>query len=247
MPHGLCIFDSRRRLLLSNARYAEMYRLPSGLLTPGTPLESIVAYRQRIGNAPVDFPSYASHDGIEFNREGNSIFEVKLQDRRTIRINHLVLQSGGYVATHEDISDAVRSEERFRSIFEAVGEGIFIFDATTRTLVEINEPGCLMLGCSAAELIGSDIRALSSGVSPYTRQGAEEWITKAATSGLPQRFAWQCKTKAGRLFPVEISMRFASISGQPVVLAIVLDLTERDAVRGTPPAFAKSRSDRSAD
>src|SRR5262245_45470343 len=54
VPHGLCMFDADRRLLMSNSRYAEMYRLPPELLVPGTALESIIAYRHKIGNGPVD-------------------------------------------------------------------------------------------------------------------------------------------------------------------------------------------------
>ena len=53
---------------------------------------------------------------------------------------------------------------------------------------------------------------------------------KAAATGLPQRFEWHCKTKDGRLFWAEISIRFASISGQDTVLAIVHDVTGRLAV-----------------
>jgi PAS domain-containing protein len=109
MPHGLCMFDADRRLVLNNSRYAEMYSLPPNLLVPGTSLESIIAYRNQIGNAPLDFPGYASHDGIEFKQEGNSLFEFMLEDGRTIRVNHLVLKDGGYVATHEDITKAVLS------------------------------------------------------------------------------------------------------------------------------------------
>ena len=225
------MFDADKCLLLSNARYGEMYRLPPELLAPGTPLAEIIAYRREIGNAPLDFPSYATHDGIDFNKEGNSLFEFMLQDGRTIRINHRVLKSGGYVATHEDVTDAVRSEDRFRSIFNAVSEGIFILDATTATFIEVNQPGCLMLGYAAEELIGKDIAALSSNVAPFTRAGLVAWITKAAVAtGEPQRFDWQSKARDGRIFPVQISMRFASIGGREAVLAVVRDLTEREAI-----------------
>jgi PAS domain S-box-containing protein len=228
VPHGLCIFDADRRLLVSNSRYGEMYRLPPELLLPGTPLAKIVAYRAQIGNAPVNFPGYATHDGIDFNKEGNSLFEFRLQDGRTVRVNHLALKDGGYVATHEDVSAAVRNEARFRSIFDAVSDGIFILDAASATFIEVNKPGCLMLGYTAEELVGKDVQALSSEVAPYTRPGIVEWIQKAGATGQPQRFDWQSKSKDGRLFPVQISMRFGSIGGDEVVLAIVRDLTERE-------------------
>src|SRR5258708_15289243 len=230
VPHGLCMFDADRRLLVCNSRYGEMYRLPPDLVLPGTPLAKIVAYRAQISNAPVNFPGYATHDGIDFSKEGNSLFEFRVQDGRTIRVNHLALKDGGYVATHEDVSAAVRNEARFRSIFDAVSEGIFILDAANATFIEVNKPGCLMLGYSAEELVGKDVQALSSEIAPYTRPGMVEWIEKAAATGQPQRFDWQSKTKDGRIFPVQISMRFAAIRGDEVVLAIVRDLTEREVI-----------------
>jgi signal transduction histidine kinase len=109
LPHGMCMFDKDRQMVLCNERYAQMYELPSELVEPGTPLEEIVAYREKIGNAPVAFPNYASHDGIEFRSGANSVFEFTLQDGRTIRINHLALSDGGYVATHEDVTEVIEA------------------------------------------------------------------------------------------------------------------------------------------
>ena len=110
MPHGLCMFDEKKRLVICNARYREMYNLPASLVAPGTPLQKIIEYRRRIGNAPKEFPNYVTHDGIDFAVGNNSVFEFALEDGRTIRINHLPLSGGGYVATHEDVSQAVRAE-----------------------------------------------------------------------------------------------------------------------------------------
>ena len=230
VPHGLCMFDVDRRLVLSNSRYAEMYRLPAELLVPGTSLATIVAYRTRIGNAPANFPGYVTHDGIAFNQEGNSLFEFMLQDGRTIRINHLALEDGGYIATHEDVTEAVRSEARFHSIFDAVSEGIFILDAATACFTGANQAGCAMLGYLPGELIGRDVEVLASGAGAYTRDALVERIKRAITSGQPQRFDWQSRATDGRAFPVQIAMRFAAIGGDDVVLAIVRDLTEREAI-----------------
>jgi signal transduction histidine kinase len=109
LPHGMCMFDKDRRMVLCNERYIQMYKLPPEMIEPGTPLKEIVAYREKMGNAPVAFPNYASHDGIEFRSGANSVFEFTLQDGRTIRINHLALGDGGYVATHEDVSEVIEA------------------------------------------------------------------------------------------------------------------------------------------
>jgi two-component system cell cycle sensor histidine kinase/response regulator CckA len=119
------------------------------------------------------------------------------------------------------------SEERFRSIFDTVAEGVFITDATTGTFAEVNEPGAAMYGYKSEEMIGLDIEAISSGVPPYNQEGARVWIEKAAATGQALQFDWHAKAKNGRLFWAEISLRFAHISGRQVVLAIVRDVTDR--------------------
>jgi two-component system cell cycle sensor histidine kinase/response regulator CckA len=119
------------------------------------------------------------------------------------------------------------SEDRFRSILDAISEGVFLAEAGSGALVEANRPGVAMFGYAADELIGRDIRDLLSNVAPYTQHEAGEWIGKAAASGRPEQFEWHCRTKDGRLFWAEISIRFASISRQNVLLAIVRDVSER--------------------
>ena len=34
MPHGLCMYDSKQRLVIANRRYAEIYRLPTDAIVP---------------------------------------------------------------------------------------------------------------------------------------------------------------------------------------------------------------------
>jgi PAS domain S-box-containing protein len=137
-------------------------------------------------------------------------------------------------AAHETLAEnekALRAgEERFRSIFSAISEGIFMIGPATGRIVEVNEPGSVMFGYAPGEMVGLDIEAISSGEPPYTQSDALAWIERAAVSGLPQRFDWRCKTKDGQLFWAEISVRFASIGGRRLMLAIVHDLTERQAI-----------------
>jgi len=122
------------------------------------------------------------------------------------------------------------SEERFRSIVNAISEGIFILDAGTERFTEVNAPGSTMFGYQDHELVDCDIAALSSGTRPYTRHEAAEWLRKAAATGQPQRFDWHCRAKDGHLFWAEFSVRLAKIGGRDVVISVARDLTERRAI-----------------
>jgi PAS domain S-box-containing protein len=143
----------------------------------------------------------------------------------------------GASAIVRDITERTRmeenlrvSEDRFRSIFSAVGEGIFIISPANGAFTEINEAGCVMFGYTFDELIGCDLQTLSSGIAPYSQREAAERVERAGTSGNPQRFSWHCRAKDGHLFWAEISIRSALISGQKTVLAIVRDVTEQISV-----------------
>lgn len=110
MPHGLCMFDRTKRLVLCNARYAALYGLPDDLTRPGTSLEAIFAYRKAAGNAPLEMDDILANR-ISLPADGSpATFERPLEDGRTIRIRHNPMPGGGYVASHEDITDRVRAE-----------------------------------------------------------------------------------------------------------------------------------------
>ena len=118
------------------------------------------------------------------------------------------------------------SEERFRTVFGSVNEGVVISDPDTGRVVEINLPGSTMLGYSQNELVGSEIEMFSSGVPPYTQHDAIGRIQEACLNG-PQTFEWHCKAKDGHLFWVEVSLRHAAIGKRFFILSILRDISER--------------------
>lgn len=120
----------------------------------------------------------------------------------------------------------VLRDDAFRTIFDAVHDGILISDPTTGVFIEVNAPGCKMFGYERMDLIGLNIAALSSGAIPYTLDVAIE-NAKQAMLGRSQVFEWHCKTKDGPLFWAEISIRYTEVDEMPAIVAIVRDITER--------------------
>jgi diguanylate cyclase (GGDEF)-like protein len=114
IPHGMCMFDADKRLILCNAGYSALYALPPELTIAGTPLYRILEHRASVGNAPVQMATYFDVVSEAKAANGTRSTRVELQDGRTIRIAHNPMSSGGYVATHEDITQAVRAEEQIR-------------------------------------------------------------------------------------------------------------------------------------
>src|SRR5665213_3268468 len=117
-------------------------------------------------------------------------------------------------------------DDRFRAIFDAVNDGIFISDPATGRFIDINQPGCRMFGYAKNDLVGKDVDTLSSGVYPYTRDAAIE-LNRKACLGEPQIFEWQCRNKDGNLFWTEFSLRYTEFGHIPAIVGVVRDIVER--------------------
>jgi diguanylate cyclase (GGDEF)-like protein len=114
MPHGVCMFDAEKRLILCNERYVALYALPPVLTTTGTPLQSILDYRASAGSAPVLLSTYLDvADEAEAASDSRNGL-VNLQDGRTVRVAYNPMGGGSYVATHEDITQEVKAEAQIR-------------------------------------------------------------------------------------------------------------------------------------
>jgi diguanylate cyclase (GGDEF)-like protein len=115
MPQGLCMFDKDRRLIVFNRLYATMYRIAPDELLPGMTLEEIVALRLARGNEPkVGAEGYLKRriDLVLNERDDGDVLE--LMDGRVIAITHHPMEGGGWVSTHQDITEQQRNQERIQ-------------------------------------------------------------------------------------------------------------------------------------
>jgi diguanylate cyclase (GGDEF)-like protein len=117
MSQGLCLFDRDRKLVVSNKRYADIYHLPPELLKPGTSLEEILDHRIRHGNQPLQGVEAYIRRRIELvTNDRQDTDSVELQDGRTIFVMHHPMVDGGWVSTHDDITEQRRAEARIQHL-----------------------------------------------------------------------------------------------------------------------------------
>ena len=116
LGEGLSMFDADERLLVCNGRFGSMYNLPADLLKVGTPHREIVMYRVKAGVAAGESTDLAVEQKIEalkrLPRDIPISRNEELSDGRLIRISRRPLDGGGWVATHEDVTDRHRHEAR---------------------------------------------------------------------------------------------------------------------------------------
>jgi PAS domain S-box-containing protein len=126
-----------------------------------------------------------------------------------------------------DVNRQLReSEQRFEQIFNNVTDAIFIHDAATGKIVDVNQTMCRLFGFTREEALALKAGDASLNSPPYSEAEAMEWMRRAA-HGTPQIFDWCAKKKDGTLFWVEVSMRHAVIGSDDRIIVLVRDITER--------------------
>jgi diguanylate cyclase (GGDEF)-like protein len=111
MSQGLCMFDADQRVITCNSRYAEMYGLSAEQVRAGTPLRRIVEHRIAKGLFIAAGPEeYLRERMAPVLAPSNTIHE--LSDGRSIAIARRPTPGGGWVTTHEDITEHRRKEAR---------------------------------------------------------------------------------------------------------------------------------------
>jgi len=228
-PVGLFFIDTNYRYVRINEHMAEMHGLPVSAHIGRTLREVVPGIADEL--MEIFRPVY---------ERGEPVLNVELRGQLA---NYFPFRSEsgeviGLIGAVTDITDlkqaqlALRqSEERFRTIFDSVNDLIFLRDFETGALVEVNQRVCEMFGYTREELLKLKIGDLSENKPPYTGQNLLSEIQKAR-SGTPQTFDWRGKTKDGRLFWAEISMRRATFGGQDFLLSTAREISRRKEAEG---------------
>jgi PAS domain S-box-containing protein len=118
------------------------------------------------------------------------------------------------------------SEEKYRTIFNAVNDAIAVVDPQTGNFLEVNQRCLEMEGYNKEEGAALSLAKVCSGDSPFTVQEARELTRKALEEG-PQLFEWRAEAQDGRRFWVEINLTLTPLGGRDRLLAVIRDISER--------------------
>ena len=113
LTQGVCFFDGARKLILANRRYAEIYGLSTDTIRPGTTLEQIVECRVKAGTFPnMNAEEYLAWRASVATSDQPNDTVVELKSGQIISIHHRPMPDGGWVATHEEITERRQAERR---------------------------------------------------------------------------------------------------------------------------------------
>ena len=113
MAQGLCMFDERKRLVVWNKRFAELFDVPEKFLEVGTPYEDIIADRFARGVVKESdtSPAAVAAKVAELSSLPPDAHRVdELTDGRLILLSRQPMRGGGWLSIIEDITERRRAE-----------------------------------------------------------------------------------------------------------------------------------------
>jgi len=110
MTQGLLLFDASRRLVICNHRYIDMYALSPEIIKPGASFREIIEHRKETGSFIGDASEYIETTLRDIGNGNATVIDTP--DGRSVQIVNEPLTDGGWVATHEDITERRRTEQR---------------------------------------------------------------------------------------------------------------------------------------
>lgn len=175
--------------------------------------------------------SYSSEEEV-FRRKDGERLPVSVVATPLLEEGRLT----GSVTVFEDITQRKQAEEAlrasqvdYREIFDAANDAIFVHDAKTGAILDVNRKMTEMYGFSVEEARRLDVGDLSANMPPYTVDEAVRHV-RAAAEGEPQLFEWLARDRRGRRFWVEVNLKQVTLGGRDRVVAVVRDVTERKSV-----------------
>ncbi len=110
MSQGLVMFDSAARLVVCNDRYRKIYNLPPELTKPGCTVLDLLKHRAANGTFFGNPEEYVGNLMAVIAKGKPENREIKTGDGRTILAVNQPMVGGGWVATHEDVTERKQAE-----------------------------------------------------------------------------------------------------------------------------------------
>ncbi|PCI05284.1 MAG: hypothetical protein COB78_01345 [Hyphomicrobiales bacterium] len=143
ISQGLCLFDSDKRLIVSNDLYATLFDLEPDMIKPGLHIREIMELRVTNGSFVDDGIKdldTKTEKWVEGFSETLQVFQ--LTNGRYLEMLFRPMNDGGWLATQEDVTDRITAEkeltyrnDRLDAALKAMTQGLCMFDADRKIVV----------------------------------------------------------------------------------------------------------------
>ncbi|MGM0372372.1 MAG: PAS domain-containing sensor histidine kinase, partial [Halobacteriota archaeon] len=226
LPQGILVEDESRRVLVTNQRLFSLLEMPgSPTDAEGADCAGLIEEIKGQFDAPETFASRVGE--LVENRTPVDHEELTLADGRTLERSYrpLELPEGqGHLWVYREITDRRERQRELETVLERMNDAVFVHGADGPFMF-VNQAACDRYGYSEAEL--GSMTPMDLDV-PGEAEHVEERIETVTREG-EYVFETEHRTASGETFPAEVSASRITFRGEPAVLSIVRDVTERKA------------------
>lgn len=160
------------------------------------------------------------HFETRHRRKNGQILDVEISTSGTVWAGQkLVFCICRDISQRKQVEEALReSEAKYRALFEAIPDTIFLMDQETGRILDVNTAATRIYGYSREEFT----RLINIEVSAEPEDTAR--ATREATPFIPIRYH---RKKNGDVFPVEITANQFVFQGRTFILAVARNIAER--------------------
>ena len=151
-----------------------------------------------------------------------SLREKIYKDNRNIGAVVVVRDVTARIAAEQAAKDL---EVNYQAIFNAVNDGIIIYDVETWNIIDVNEKTCTLFGCLRDEMLRKKMGDFGIGEIPYTEKESWAWFQKAI-QGETVRYDWKIKNAQGEYVNLEVSLKEIKLGEKLHILTVLRDMSE---------------------
>jgi len=210
-----------------------MYGLSADVVRPGCTFDELIRHRKEAGSFSGDVDQYcADLDALVAQGKTTSLVG-ETAGGRSIHIVNQPMPGGGWVATHEDITERRQAEtERDRNrefldlILENVPAPIYVKDAEERRYVLVNRAGEQLWGTSRVDMIGRTAAQVFPSAEAELIAAREEQLLQSDQQSFDEREIHTPHNGVRNIAARRLTVR--GDDGKPkYLIGLVEDVTER--------------------
>ena len=168
VAQGICCYDPEDRVILSNRRFAEIYRLAPEQICPGATLREIVELRVAAGTCETAADDYLSFCVANHFTKEAIVWQTALSDGRLLQMRREPMPGGGCVVTYDDITElkaaraAANERLSLQALIDRLPDNLWVKDVNSRFVIANQVTATRMGIAGPAELAGkTDLELLS--------------------------------------------------------------------------------------
>jgi diguanylate cyclase (GGDEF)-like protein/PAS domain S-box-containing protein len=142
MTQGLCMFDANEQVVVFNRRFLEMYKLSPQVVKPGCTFSELLRHRKDVGLMQADPEDFYLQVMSSIGQNKAEYWASKTTEGRYIQAFTQPLLGGGWITTHEDVTEQRCAEEQVREqklqldmALDNMSQGLLMFDAEARLML----------------------------------------------------------------------------------------------------------------